>query len=107
MNNPEIRTVSGPTGLRSFGTLLLLPLITVSLVGCTTAGGGVVIDPGPVVIHPSGTHAVPVNIPEGHYPPPGECRIWYPDLPPGQQPPPGDCGDLRHRVPPGAILIRG
>ncbi|MTI63364.1 hypothetical protein [Methylophaga sp.] len=47
------------------------------------------------------------DVPEGHMPPPGQCRIWYPDSPPGQQPPPGDCYDLRHHVPPNAILIRG
>jgi hypothetical protein len=29
--------------------------------------------------------------PHGHRPPPGECRIWYPDRPPGQQPPPFRC----------------
>lgn len=46
-----------------------------------------------------------LNIPKGHYPPPGECRIWYPDRPAGQQPPPGDCGRLIRRVPPGAWLI--
>ena len=27
-----------------------------------------------------------LDIPYGHYPPPGECRVWYPDRPPGQQP---------------------
>jgi hypothetical protein len=43
-----------------------------------------------------------LNIPKGHYPPHGECRIWFPDRPPGQQPPPGRCD----RVPPGAWLIR-
>jgi hypothetical protein len=42
-----------------------------------------------------------LEIPPGHYPPPGECRIWYPDRPAGHQPPPGDCG----RVPPGAWVI--
>ena len=46
-------------------------------------------------------------IPKGHLPPPGECRIWYPDRPPGQQPPPGNCRELRHHVPPGAYLIKG
>jgi len=46
-----------------------------------------------------------LDIPKGHYPPPGECRIWYPDRPAGQQPPPGDCGRLIRRVPPGAWLI--
>jgi len=43
-----------------------------------------------------------LEIPPGHYPPPGECRIWYPDRPPGHQPPPGRCSP----VPPGAWVIR-
>ena len=48
-----------------------------------------------------------VDVPAGHLPPPGKCRIWFPELPPGQQPPPGDCYELRYHVPPGAVLIRG
>jgi len=48
-----------------------------------------------------------VAIPKGHYPPPGKCRVWYPDRPPGQQPPPGECAELQYRVPPGAVLVRG
>jgi hypothetical protein len=46
-------------------------------------------------------------IPAGHMPPPGECRVWYPDREPGQQPPPGKCENLRYQVPRGAWLIRG
>jgi hypothetical protein len=46
-----------------------------------------------------------LDIPKGHYPAPGECRIWYPDRPAGQQPPPGKCQELRSQVPPGAWLI--
>lgn len=41
------------------------------------------------------------RIPNGHLPPPGECRIWYPDRPAGQQPPPFKCGQARGRVEPG------
>ena len=47
-----------------------------------------------------------VHIPPGHLPPPGSCRIWYPDRPPGHQPPPGNCRELSWHVPPGAILVR-
>ncbi|GKW50059.1 hypothetical protein NCCP2165_22740 [Halomonas sp. NCCP-2165] len=47
------------------------------------------------------------EVPSGHLPPPGECRIWYPDRPEGHQPPPGPCHELRYQVPPGAKLIRG
>ncbi len=47
------------------------------------------------------------HIPEGHMPPPGKCRIWFPDRPPGHQPPPGNCYELEHQVPPEAILAHG
>lgn len=47
------------------------------------------------------------DVPAGHLPPPGECRIWYPDRPAGQQPPPGSCRKLEWQVPPEAVLIRG
>jgi len=48
-----------------------------------------------------------IEIPRGHMPPPGKCRIWFPDRPPGHQPKPGKCKKLRHRVPSGAYLVRG
>ena len=54
-----------------------------------------------------GYPAPQVHVPEGHLPPPGECRIWFPDREPGDQPPPGSCHALKHKVPPGAYLIRG
>jgi ABC-type Zn2+ transport system substrate-binding protein/surface adhesin len=48
-----------------------------------------------------------VKVPPGHLPPPGECRIWFPDRPAGHQPPPGDCRELSRRVPHGAVLVEG
>lgn len=52
-----------------------------------------------------GIYPVALHIPPGHLPPPGYCRIWYPDRPPGHQPRYGDCDRLIHRVPLGAWLI--
>ena len=45
------------------------------------------------------------DVPPGHYPPPGECRIWYLGRPPGQQPPPTGCDRLRGRVPYDAFIL--
>ena len=47
-----------------------------------------------------------LDIPDGHLPPPGECRVWYPGWPAGHQPPPGSCSALGARVPAGAWLLR-
>jgi hypothetical protein len=65
------------------------------------AGCAVYAEPRPVY------HGQPVHVPPGHLPPPGECRIWYPDRPPGHQPPPGPCRQLQYQVPPGAVLVQG
>jgi hypothetical protein len=46
-----------------------------------------------------------LGIPPGHLPPPGTCRLWYPDRPPGHQPPPERCEYLRYHVPIGAWLV--
>ena len=43
------------------------------------------------------------RIPNGHLPPPGECRLWYPDRPAGHQPPPYKCGS---RAPAGAWVLQ-
>ena len=48
------------------------------------------------------------GVPKGHYPPPGSCRIWYPNRSPGQQPPPADCGSLSGvALEPGAFILHG
>ena len=69
----------------------------------TLAAGGLALLSGcPAVAYPGHGHPKPgdhVHIPPGHLPPPGACRIWFPDRPPGQQPPPGPCHVLRRHVP--------
>jgi hypothetical protein len=47
------------------------------------------------------------RIPPGHYPPPGQCRIWNPNRPPGLQSPPGPCERLERQVPRGSYLVVG
>jgi hypothetical protein len=46
-----------------------------------------------------------LNIPKGHLPPPGECKIWFPGRPPGQQPPPTSCVSAIRNAPLGAWVI--
>ncbi|MEW8507130.1 MAG: DUF4382 domain-containing protein [Candidatus Thiodiazotropha sp.] len=53
-------------------------------------------------------HVMPhsgVNIPRGHLPPPGECRLWTLDEPPGQQPAPDDCELLEEQVTDDNLLV--
>lgn len=84
--------------------LAVAGLLVYSLSGCV-AYGGPWLEPMAPAYHPH--HDDDIRIPPGHLPPPGACRIWYPDRPPGQQPPPGNCHDLQYRVPRGATLVRG
>lgn len=76
----------------------------VAAIGVTVGTGCVgVVYPEPVYRH---AHEA-CRVPRGHLPPPGECRLWYPDRPPGQQPPPSDCDELQHHAPAGACLVYG
>ncbi len=86
--------------VKFFSILLLTGIL--SLTGCSLVMESPEESPLP---SPNPEARQPFLIPKGHLPPPGECRIWYPDLPPGQQPPPGHCAELANTVPPGAWLI--
>jgi hypothetical protein len=46
------------------------------------------------------------DIPAGHRPPPGMCRVWVNGVPPGQQPAPTDCRTaIRNRPPNGRVIF--
>lgn len=47
------------------------------------------------------------DIPPEQLPPPGMCRLWYPDRQLIDQPPPADCALLSRNIPPNARLIQG
>ena len=48
-----------------------------------------------------------VNVPPDRLPPPGLCRVWFPERPPDRQPPSAPCDVLRGNLPYGAILLDG
>lgn len=106
--------------VRSLAALAITVIfILLSAFGCARRGAVIIeSEEGRVIIESKGEKSYyeaeepyypseVLKIPKGHMPPPGKCRIWYPDLPPGQQPPAGDCEELRYHLPPGAWLIRG
>ena len=90
----------------SFAMLLLGGCASYGKVILEDEGGSVMVEVNKGPGHGHYESRLP-NIPPGHMPPPGKCRIWYPGEPPGQQPPPGDCYELKRQVPPGAWLVRG
>ncbi len=47
------------------------------------------------------------NIPPGHRPPAGMCRIWIDGVPPGHQPAPTDCETAVRNQPPNSRIIWG
>ena len=49
----------------------------------------------------------PDQVPPGHRPPPGMCRIWIDGVPPGQQPEPTDCATAVRERPAGGRVIFG
>jgi hypothetical protein len=46
-----------------------------------------------------------LKIPPGHFPRPGECRVWIPGRPPGHQPQAAACHDLPGDLPAGAWIL--
>ncbi|SFM50357.1 DUF4382 domain-containing protein [Marinobacter pelagius] len=65
--------------------------------GQTLAVAGVVSEFGHGVLE--------FDIPAGQLPPPGECKLWYPERPAGQQPPPKPCDLLVETAPTDTVVI--
>lgn len=93
------RTFAGHMGLIKRKSTLFYSIILLFNVGCA-----------PIIISGTSYPKEPqrhysINIPKGHFPPPGHCRIWYPDREAGQQPPPQRCPIPVNNVPLGTYVI--
>ncbi|MDH5804383.1 MAG: hypothetical protein OEZ54_04290, partial [Gemmatimonadota bacterium] len=64
--------------------------------------------------NPSGGNSAPgegetranLNVPPGHFPREGQCRIWIPGTPPGNQAAPRNCRGIEASAPAGAMILR-
>ena len=59
----------------------------------------------PLAAQGRGRHAF--DVPPGHLPPPGQCRVWLRGVPPGHQPPPMDCRSALRGAPRDAQVLYG
>jgi hypothetical protein len=48
-----------------------------------------------------------LHVPPSMFPPPGTCRVWFPERSPAKQPRLESCEGIRHRLPAGAYVIFG
>jgi hypothetical protein len=96
-------TISNRVSLQVIVALVLFLNVGCAAVGVVVSGGGA---PPPREPAP---HSYPsyrsLNIPPGHLPPPGQCRIWLPGKPPGHQPPPASCESALRDAAPGSWVL--
>ncbi|HSL70720.1 MAG TPA: hypothetical protein VK864_10795 [Longimicrobiales bacterium] len=81
----------------SRGILLLVAIGATTLAGCAKASTVLTRTSPSRTVVVSERVAAPraLKVPPGHYPPRGQCRLWYPGRPPGHQPSPGPCSQFR------------
>ena len=82
----------------------LFPLGCFLLAGCSSATAGKSAPDPDAVVFEQVDPPDELGIPAGQLPPPGECRVWYPNRPTGDQPPPEPC-DLAERNAPARTIV--
>ena len=84
-----------------FAHHVLLTCLVVVVAACSAT----ISIPGPAPEPEGPNTAANLDIPPGHLPPPGQCRIWISEQPPGQQGPPRSCDGIEAAAPAGAWIL--
>lgn len=93
------------------GTVRSSIALTCSLVGALGAcmPSMRTLPPGPgertVVVSKGDVERRSLRVPPGHYPPVGQCRVWFPGQPPGKQPKAGSCIGIGRVAPAGSWIL--
>lgn len=61
--------------------------------------------PEPQPVRRSPSTAASMNIPPGHLPQPGMCRVWVPGTPPGHQAKARSCSGIERTAPAGSWIV--
>ena len=86
--------------------LATLPVAAVAILAataCRPISTSPAPEPEPVRRSPS--TAAAVDIPPGHLPQPGMCRVWVPGTPPGHQAKPRSCSGIERSAPAGSWIV--
>jgi hypothetical protein len=75
-------------------------LVALLMLGACSRGV-VVVRPG----GPPGPAARTLGVPPGHWPRPGQCRVWIPGTPPGRQARARSCSGILAAAPAGAWIL--
>jgi hypothetical protein len=81
--------------------------LAVLVAGCSTGSSVPVArrPAGNVIVVNETPRARVAHVPPGHYPPPGQCRLWYAGRPPGRQPKAVPCMALRGHIGNGVFIV--
>lgn len=85
--------------------LIAVAGLGVAVSACSTAIRTAPAPASRVVVVSDSEDRSKLRVPPGHYPPVGECRVWFPGRPPGQQPAAGPCSRLERQAPAGSWLL--
>jgi hypothetical protein len=83
----------------------ILPLGCFLLAGCSSATAGKSPPDPDAVVFEQADPPEELGVPAGQLPPPGECRVWYPNWPSGDQPAPESCELAEANAPAQTVVL--